>query len=114
MKCACITLLISLIAAALVVADDQDGVHTDNHHKNGNAALEYWQAIEILIARHPDDPNYPEYYLRILDEGHKAPLDDRALASIRRSGVALYWLHRGSRVTGRGHGAHQGGDRSPH
>jgi hypothetical protein len=68
---------------------------------NRNAALDYWQGVECLIAHLPNDstPHDVHFaYLKRLAEGHSTSLDDQASKDIANAGVGLFFLHRGSRA----------------
>ncbi len=72
----------------------------DQPREAGNAALQYWQAQECLLALIPNitDPSAAVPQFNLLKDGHCAPLNDDAIRAIERSAMSLYFLRRGSRI----------------
>jgi hypothetical protein len=93
-----IALFLTLALTSFSLGDDPI---PGNRRGSRNAALDYWQGIECLLAHLPDDstPHDVHFaYLKTLSQGHAVPLDERAATAIKKSAVALYFLHRGSRA----------------
>ena len=90
-----------LIALGSVLSSPAAEPTSAGRSANRNAALDYWQGIECLIAHLPDDgtPHDVHFaYLTRLANGHVTPLDDQTSEDLKKAGVGLYFLHRGNRV----------------